>query len=106
MIVGRIMFQNIVNYFKIFMVDAEEAVDPLYDAVTELGPYAIGVVALLGMIYAVILGVRFSKAESNQEIDMARKQLISAIIGVVSIVILLSILYTIREPLIAWANGK
>ena len=96
------MFSNFINTF---MADAEDAVDPLYDAVTELGPYAIGVVALLGMIYSIILGVKLAKAESSQEVDAARKQLINAIIGAITIVVLLGILYAIREPLIAWANG-
>ena len=93
------------GFINIFMADAQDAVDPLYDAVTQLGPYAIAVVAILGMIYALILGVKLSKAENGQEIDAAKKQLINAIIGVVTIVILLSVLYTIREPLIAWANN-
>ena len=99
------MLQSIGSFIKMFLADAEDAVDPLYDAVTQLGPYAIGVVALLGMIYAVILGVKFSRAENAQEVDAARKQLINAIIGVISIVILLAILYAIRDPLIDWANG-
>ena len=90
---------------KIFLLDAEDAVDPIYDAVTTIGPYAIGVIALLGMIYAVILGVKMSKANGGDEMAAAKKQLINAIIGVVTIVVLLSILYAIREPLIAWANG-
>jgi len=93
------------GFINIFMADAQDAVDPLYDAVTQLGPYAIGVVAILGMIYALILGVKLSKAENSQEIDTAKKQLINAIIGVVAIVVLLSVLYAIREPLIAWANN-
>ena len=85
--------------------DAEAAIDPLYQAVTTIGPYAIGVVLALGLIYAIILGVKFSKATSNDEAKAAQKQLINAIIGVVAVVVLLSILYAIREPLIAWANS-
>lgn len=97
---------TILRNFRILMgASAESAVDPLYDAITTLGPYAIGIIALLGIIYSVILGVKFSKAENSQEQDAARKQLINAIIGVVAIVVLLSILYAIRDPLIAWANG-
>ena len=90
---------------NIFLGAAEDAVDPLYDAITTIGPYAIGIVALLGMVYALIIGVRMSKAENTQETAAARSQLISAIIGVVVIVILLSVLYAIRGPLIDWANN-
>lgn len=85
--------------------DAEAAVDPLYQAIDTIGPYAIGVVLALGLIYSVILGVKISKAESNDEVAAAKKQLVNAIIGFVTVVILLSILYAIREPLVAWANG-
>lgn len=99
------MLSIIKNFKMLIGASAESAVDPLYDAITTLGPYAIGIIGLLGIIYSVILGVRLSKAESNQEQDAARKQLINAIIGVISVVVLLSILYAIREPLIAWANG-
>ena len=53
----------------------------------------------------IILGVKFSKATSNDEAKAAQKQLINAIIGVVAVVVLLSILYAVREPLIAWANS-
>ena len=83
----------------------EDVVDPLYDAVTEIGPYAIGVVLLLGMIYSIILGVRFARSQGAEEVAAAKKQLINAIIGAVTIAILLSILYAIREPLIDWVNG-
>ena len=85
--------------------DAEGAVSPLYEAITVMGPYAIGIVSALGLIYAVILGVKFSKAQGQEEVTAAKKQLVNAIIGVVAIIVLLSILYAIREPLIQWANG-
>ena len=85
--------------------DAEAAVDPLYQAITTIGPYAMGVVLALGLIYSIILGVKISKAQSNDEVKAAQQQLINAIIGFVSVFVLLIILYAIREPLVAWANG-
>jgi len=92
------------NYISL-LGDAEAAVDPLYQAVTTIGPYAIGVVLALGLFYAIILGVRMSKAQGNEEVKAIQQQLINAIIGVVAVVVLLSILYAIREPLIEWANS-
>ena len=99
------MLSLIRNNFGIFICAAEDAVDPMYDAITTIGPYAIGVVALLGMVYALIIGVRMAKADNANDVAAARSQLISAIIGVVVIVVLLSVLYAIREPLISWANN-
>ena len=96
------LFQNVMSFIA---EGAENAVDPLYDAITTIGPYAIGVVGALGLIYSVILGVKLSKAEKAEDFEAAKKQLISAIIGVVTITVLLSILYAIREPLIEWANN-
>ena len=95
------IFKNVVN----LIMDAEGAIDPLYQAVTEIGPYAIGIVTVLGLFYAIILGVKFSKANGPDETQAAKKQLINAIIGVVAIIVLLSVLYAIREPLIDWANS-
>jgi len=95
------IFKNVVN----LIMDAEGAIDPLYQAVTEIGPYAIGIVAVLGLFYAIILGVKFSKANGTDETQAAKKQLINAIIGIVAVIVLLSILYAIREPLIDWANS-
>ncbi|MBQ9790570.1 MAG: hypothetical protein IJW24_03145 [Clostridia bacterium] len=95
------IFKNFIN----LLGDAEAAVDPLYEAITAIGPYAISIVLVLGLFYAIILGVKISKAPSNDEVQAAKKQLINAIIGVVAVVILLSILYAIRGPLIDWANS-
>ena len=96
---------SLFNKFMSLLGSAEDAVDPLYDAITQIGPYAIGVVCLLGMIYSIILGVKYAKAENAQEVEAAKKQLINAIIGIFSIVVLLMILYAIRGDLVAWANG-
>ena len=85
--------------------NAESAINPLYEAITTIGPYAIGIVGALGLIYAIVLGVMFSKAQGQEEVTAAKKQLVNAIIGVITIVVLLSILYAIRDPLIQWANS-
>jgi len=96
------LFQNILSLLG---ESADASVDPIYQAVETIGPYAIGVVGALGLIYSIILGVKMAKAEGSQEMEAAKKQLINAIIGVVAIVVLLSILFAIREPLIEWANS-
>lgn len=75
------------------------ATTPLYAAVDLLGPYVLGVCALLTMIYAIVLGVKLSKAEDAEERKKVQKTLINFIIGAVSVLLLLSILYAIRDHL-------
>ena len=79
--------------------DPAKATDPLYEAITVIGPYAISVVLVLGIIYGVILGVKFAKAEDSKEKAALQKALISGVIGFVVVLLLLVILYAIRGPL-------
>lgn len=81
------------------------AVDPLYDAISTIGPYAIGVVLVLGIIYGIIIGVKFAKAEDAKERAALQKVLVNGIIGFVAVVVLLGILYAIRGPLVTWMNS-
>ena len=94
-------FTNFIN----LLADGGSAVDPLYKAITLIGPYAIGIVLTLGIIYAVIVGVKFAKAESKDDRAKLQKVLVNGIIGAVSILILLVVLYAIREPLVEWMNS-
>jgi len=84
---------------------ADNAVDPLYDAITTIGPYAMGVVLLLTIIYGIILGVKYAKAEESKERAALQKALINGIIGFLSVLVLLAILFAIREPLVDWMNS-
>ena len=54
---------------------------PIYKAIDLLGPYVLGVCALLCMIYGIILGVRLAKAEDKEERKKCQKTLINFIIG-------------------------
>jgi len=99
------MFGSFLNYVGLLASEASNAVDPLYQAITTIGPYAIGVVLLLGLVYGVIMGVRYSKAEDSQTRAKIQKALINGSIGIIAMFILLVILYAIREPLVAWMNS-
>lgn len=81
------------------------AVDPIYNAISTIGPYAMGVVLALGLIYAVILGYKFTQAEGSDEKKTLQKALINGIIGFVTVFILIAILYAIRGPLVDWMNS-
>ena len=57
------------------------------------------------MIYSIFLGVKYAKCEQPDEKANVQKTLINFIIGAVTIVILISVLYAIRGPLTDWING-
>lgn len=65
-------------------------------------------VGTAGSIYAIVLGVNFSKAESADKREEAKKRMINAIIGLVVTIILLILLklFTANAQTIAgWING-
>lgn len=82
----------------------EGVLNPIYEGMTLVGPYAIGVVAALSMFYGIFLGVKYAKAENEADKLNAQKTLINFIIGAVTVLILISVLYAIRGPLAAWIN--
>lgn len=65
-------------------------------------------VGTAGSIYAIVLGVNFSKAESADKREEAKKRMINAIIGLVVTVLLLILLklFTANAQAIAnWINS-
>ncbi|MCL2540700.1 MAG: pilin [Firmicutes bacterium] len=52
----------------------------------------LALVATAGIIYAIVLGVNLAKAESTEKRDEAKKRMINAIIGFVSIIALVLIM--------------
>lgn len=70
---------------------------PIYQAITLLGPYIMGAILVLCMFYGIILGVKFAKAEDAEAKKKLQKTLINFVIGAVSVLILIVILYAIRD---------
>ncbi len=91
--------------FSFLAAGGKDVTDPLYNGITVVGPYAISVVAGLSLIYSVFLGVKYAKCEQADEKANVQKTLINFIIGAVTIVVLISILYAIRGPLTDMING-
>lgn len=84
---------------------AEDVVSPLYDGITLVGPYAIGVCVILSAIWAIFLGVKYAKAEDAGEKANLHKVLVNFCIGAVLVLVLLSIVYAIRGPLVRYINA-
>jgi cytochrome c biogenesis protein CcdA len=60
------------------------------------------VVAVAGIIYAIVVGVKFVKADSKDEREEAKQKLISVIIGIVVTFVLIGLFYWLAW---AFANG-
>ena len=70
-----------------------------------LGPL-LGVVGAAGAIYCVILGVKYAKAEEQQDREKAKQSLKNAIIGFVLIFVLLLALKLLLPTLVGWVNSN
>ena len=96
---------NIFALLPLIAGSGENVTDPLYNGITVVGPVALSIVLALSMIYGIFLGVKYSKCEEASEKANVQKTLINFIIGAVTVVILISVIYAIRGPLTAWING-
>lgn len=85
--------------------EGEEVISPLYDGISMVGPYAISVCLVLSILWGIFLGVKYAKAEDPGERENLHKVLVNFVIGAVSVLILISIIYAIRAPLAAWLDA-
>jgi len=58
-------------------------------------PAVIGVVGLFAIIYAVILGVKYAKAEDTDKREEAKKHLVAAVIGMVVAIVFVLIIWAV-----------
>ncbi|MBO4413040.1 MAG: hypothetical protein J5779_03395 [Clostridia bacterium] len=49
----------------------------------------LGIVGMAGVIWAIVLGINFAKADSNEKREEAKKRLISLVVGIVVVIVLL-----------------
>ncbi len=70
-----------------------------------LGP-AIAVVAALGAVWCVLLGVKLAKADEPQEKEKAKSALKNAVVGYLLIFILIVVLRLSLAPMMNWVNDS
>ena len=77
--------------------------DTLIGAVYNIINPILIVVAVAGIIYSIVVGVKFVKADSKEEREEAKQKLITVIIGIVVTFVLIALFYWL-----AWAfsNNK
>ena len=84
---------------------ANSAVDPIYDFLDVFGPALMGILGLVGVIYCIVLGVQYSRAETAEERHTAKSKMTNAIISFATIIVLVAILYALRVPIVEILAG-
>lgn len=67
--------------------------DTLVAAVMNIINPILILVAVAGIVYSIVVGVRFVKADSKDEREEAKQKLISVIIGIVVTIVLIALFY-------------
>lgn len=84
--------------------DYNSSVSPIYEFLDTFGPYLISVLLGVSVIYCVVLGVQYAKAEESKDRETAKKKLISASISFGVIIILIVVLYALRGTFVELMN--
>ena len=82
----------------------QEVVQPVTDLIRQVSGPVLGIVAALGSVYCIILGVKFAKAEEPQDREKAKAHLKNAIIGFVLIFVMLVVLTRLTPYLVDWVT--
>lgn len=67
---------------------------------------ALGLIGAVGAIYCIVLGIRLSKIDEQNSRQQAKKDLIGAIIGFLSIFVLIVVLKIALPILISWVESQ
>ena len=85
--------KKLFSVLSIDEVQANEMVSPIMELIQVFIPVILTLVATIGFIWCIALGVKFAKSTDPQEHQQAKKALINAIIGFVLIFVLMLILH-------------
>ena len=84
---------------KMFLAESPTWVTTLVNAVLKfLNPVLI-LIAIAGMCYAILVGIKFARAEDKSQRDEAKQKLITVIIGVAVTAILILVFYWLATHL-------
>lgn len=72
-----------------------EAYKSFLNVVNLIFPIVLGVLLVFGMIYSIILGVNYARAEDTEKREEAKKRLVGAIVGIVIGGVLVAIIWAI-----------
>ena len=86
--------------------DLKKITKPVEDLLKNILNVLIPLVAAVGAIYCISLGVKYSRAEEPQEREKAKQHLKSAIIGFVLIFVLIVALRIATPIFVTWMNNN
>lgn len=87
-------------------VDLSNVTSPIIGLINSVLNVAIPLVAAVGTLYCVLLGVKFAQAEEPQDREKAKTHLKNAIIGFVLIFVLIVALRIATPILTDWMNAN
>jgi formate/nitrite transporter FocA (FNT family) len=76
-------------FLAITQGQVQEIVNPITQLINVIVPVLLGLVGSIGLVYCILLGVKYARSSDPQEHEQAKKALIHAIIGFVLIFVLL-----------------
>lgn len=86
----------------------DNILNPVVELLSTLLQPLLILVATAGIIYVVILGVNYARAETSDKKDEAKKRIINAVVGLVITIVLLFLLYILIDnmpTIINWIQG-
>ena len=86
--------------------DLEKVTTPVLDLLKNILNVLIPLVAAVGAIFCISLGLKYSKAEEPQEREKAKQHLKSAIIGFVLIFVLIVALRIATPIFVEWMDNN
>lgn len=87
-------------------VDFSPVIDPVLSVLDAILWPAIALVGAIGMIYCIVLGIKFAKSDEAGSREQAKKDLIGAIIGFSSIFVLMLALNILLPILQDWVTTQ
>ena len=86
----------------------DDIVETMKQIVGDIMWPAIAIILTLGLVYVIILGVNYAKAETSDKKEEAKKRIINAIVGVVimlALIAILNVVITNIDGIVTWVNG-
>ena len=90
----------------------DKVISPVTNLIRSLLSPVVGLVVAVGLVYCVVLGVKYAKAEEPQEREKAKGALKNAVIGFLLIFVLMVALVIVTPALkdwvddVVWNGGK
>ena len=83
----------------------ENVITPVTNLIKSLLGPVVGLVVAVGLVYCVVLGVKYAKCEEPQEREKAKGALKNAVIGFLLIFVLMVALVVVTPSLKSWVDN-